>query len=495
MRCLMWFRSDLRTNDNCALHHASSVATRGVVALFVVSPGQWTSHDYAAVRVDAILRSLVPLARDLARLNIPLVIRSAPTISDVPTIVSRLASDLACDALYFNKEYELDESRRDAQTTALCTKQGTRVHAMTDQTLIEPGDLRTGEGRFYTVFTPFKRAACALLDARGGIHEWPLARKQHDQVAVAPTDTTLPAAVPGFECTIPANTWPAGEAHAQQQLRDFATRSLASYKDRRDFPATPGTSMLSPALAIGTLSPRQCVRAATQANAHTRADATIHIESASPGVAQWISEILWREFYIHILVGFPRVCMHRAFQPATEQIRWNHNPEHLAAWQQGMTGVPIVDAGLRQLLRTGWMHNRVRMIVAMYFSKNLFLDWRLGERWFMRHLVDGFLASNNGGWQWSASTGTDAAPYFRVFNPVSQSAKFDPSGAYIREYVPELRSLSNDEVHSPWTLAPLLRGRLEYPEPLVDLSLSRTRAIETFAKAKGQQASASHPED
>lgn len=484
MRCLVWFRSDLRTIDQCALHHATRAASRGVVGLFVVSPGQWQSHDYSGPKVDLILRSLRCLSQELARLNIPLLIRTAPALRDVPALVASTAREYACDALHFNKEYEIDERRRDDDATAACERLGVKVHAWTDQSFLEPGDVRTQSGTFYTVFSPFQRAALAKLAEAGGVREWPLPKKQHAMVEVNPAHCVVPERIQGWSSAVSPELWPAGEVHALRQLREFAQGSVVQYKQRRDFPAIAGTSRLSPALCVGTISPRQCYAAAIQADTAHRGSSN-KLGPSSPGVVHWISELMWREFYIHILVGFPRVCMHRAFQPATERIRWRSNDAHLRAWQQGMTGVPIVDAGMRQLLRDGWMHNRVRMITAMFFSKNLFLDWRLGERWFMQHLIDGFLASNNGGWQWSASTGTDAAPYFRIFNPVSQSMKFDPQGAYIHEYVPELRDLSGDELHAPWKLPSLLRSQLDYPDPIVDLSDSRRKAIEAFAAIKG----------
>jgi deoxyribodipyrimidine photo-lyase len=302
------------------------------------------------------------------------------------------------------------------------------------------------------------------------------------------TADAVPTSVDGFESSVDAAHWPGGEMYALKQLRSFAEKQIVPYKATRDFPGTRGTSMLSPYLAIGAISPRQCIVAAVQANTLAAKSNTSPFESGPEGITHWISEVLWREFYIHILVGFPRVCMHRAFQPTTESILWNDNAKHLEAWKLGRTGLPIVDAGMRQLREMGWMHNRVRMIVAMYFTKNLFLDWRLGEKFFMQNLVDGFLASNNGGWQWSASTGTDAAPYFRVFNPLTQSQKFDSDGTYIRRFVPELRDVEGDAIHEPWTIPGLLRSRVDYPEPMVDLSKTRERAIEAFRDIKGVNA-------
>jgi deoxyribodipyrimidine photo-lyase len=478
MRSLVWFRSDLRTRDNTALSAATREGGSGVVAVFVVSPGEWREHDVAAVKVDFTLRTLRELSVALASLNIPLVITRAATRGDVPAAVLAVARAHECAALFFNKEYEVNESKRDATTTGLFEKDGRRVVACTDQTLIEPGEVRTGEGRWYTVFSPFKRAAYAWIEKHGGVTERPAPKRQAMMVC---EPDAVPERVEGFESTVPGEKWPAGEKHAMSRLRKFADEKIIRYKETRDIPSEPGTSTLSPYLAIGAISPRQCLLAALEANREFVKNGKNPLDSGNEGIVHWISEVLWREFYIHIVKGFPRVCMGRAFQPATEAIRWSENDEHFERWTQGRTGVPIVDAGMRQLLQVGWMHNRVRMVAAMYLTKNLFIDWRRGEKWFMRHLVDGHLPSNNGGWQWSASTGTDAAPYFRIFNPVSQSQRFDPEGTYIRRFVPELADVEGELVHEPWELPMLLKARLEYPEPLVDLSRSRTAAIEAFA--------------
>jgi deoxyribodipyrimidine photo-lyase len=511
MNALVWFRTDLRSIDNLALHAACRDASRGVIALFVVSPGEWRNHDAAPIRVDFWLRSLRELARELRALNIPLIVEVAPNLKDVPATVAGVAARNSCDALYFNHEYEINERARDDRIRQRLEETGVRVHAFHDQVYAPPGEVRTGEGRFFTVFTPFKKASYAFMLRQGMPEPKPRPAKRAamppasasptgrviDETDLAPSPSApaaenhiLSAAEHGFHLPAtlikPAHElWPAGERHAASQLASFIEHRIKPYKAERDFPARPGTSMLSAALNIGTISCRQCLNAAVDANA--AAGSKSPLDAGNEGIVHWISELLWREFYIHIMVGYPRVCMRRAFQPATEAIRWSDNRAHFDAWTQGRTGVPIVDAGMRQLLATGWMHNRVRMIVAMYLTKNLFLNWQLGEKHFMLNLVDGFLASNNGGWQWSASTGTDAAPYFRVFNPVSQSQKFDADGSYIRTYVPELAGVQGEAIHEPWTIPALLRAKLDYPEPLVDLSASRLRAIDAFRELKAAQ--------
>ncbi len=475
---LVWFRADLRVSDNPALHRASidaAAAGGALIALFIICPEQWRSHDWAAIKVDFILRHLRELSADLAKLNIPLLVESTPTFRDVPKTLASFASRQNCQAIYWNKEVELNETRRDAAVSAAAKQAGLRALGFTDQTLIEPGEVRTGEGNFYTVFTPFKRSLYRTIEERGGVHLVAAPRKQ-SPLPLAPSP--IPESIAGFLSHVPdaPSLWPAGEKHAQTRLAAFAKSHLGNYKLQRDQPALDSTSTLSPYLAIGSISSRQCIAAAIPANDGK-------LEGPNLGATTWISELAWREFYRHIIVGFPRVCMGRAFKPDTEQIAWAWNEHHFNAWCAGRSGFPIVDAGMRQLSATGWMHNRVRMIVAMFLTKDLFFDWRRGERFFMRHLIDGDLGSNNGGWQWSASTGTDAAPYFRIFNPFSQSRTCDPAGNYIRRWVPELASLEGGEkgaIHDPSTLPPLARARIDYPEPIVDHAKAKDRVMKAF---------------
>jgi deoxyribodipyrimidine photo-lyase len=280
----------------------------------------------------------------------------------------------------------------------------------------------------------------------------------------------VPRSIPDYQSTVSASLWPAGEDSARQRLNRFVAKPLFLYQAQRDFPALEGTSQLSPYLAAGMISARECFAAALIANNH-------ELDMGNQGAVIWMSELIWRDFYKDILVAVPRVSMNKAFKPETEKLRWRYDEHQLIAWQEGKTGFPIVDAAMRQLNATGWMHNRLRMGVAMFFSKNLFFDWRIGEAYFMSRLIDGDLSANNGGWQWSASTGTDAAPYFRIFNPIRQSERFDPKGDFIRQYCPELASLSSKEIHEP-------TNRLGYPKQIVNLEQSRKDAIAAF-KALG----------
>ena len=476
MRPLVWFRTDLRLSDNPALHAAARCADRGVVAVYTICPKQWWVHDTAPVKADFILRNLKALSAGLRKKNIALKIIETSTYKGVARSLRGLSRELDCDALFFNREYEVNEQLRDKAVTEAFEAAGAEVHAYTDQCLFEPGELRTIAGCFYSVYTPFKRAWLRAMEADGDRgRPVGLPKKQPEMIG---KPDAIPDRVNGFDLDSPrADLWAAGEKIAHGKLTKFMQRQLESYKDDRDIPSICGTSTLSPYLASGVISLRQCVQGAIDANDGRLAEGSV-------GAVHWINELIWREFYKHILVGFPRVSKHRAFRLETERIAWNDNNDHFLAWCQGQTGYPIVDAAMRQLLQTGWMHNRLRMIVAMFCSKNLLLDWRRGERYFMQNLIDGDLAANNGGWQWAASTGTDAAPYFRIFNPCTQSKKCDPDGVFIRQLVPELADVKGPAIHEPSAIPAMLRSTLEYPDPIIDHAATRRHAIEVFRALK-----------
>lgn len=478
MRTLVLVRRDVRVADNTALYNASRRSDKSVVCLAVLSPGDWARHDDAPVKIDLWLRSLAEMSAALEKLNIPLLVRTAATPEAVPALVVKTARAVAADAVFAHAEYEVNEAQRDAATAAACVKAGLTFESFHDQVVVPPEDIRTKSDRPYSVFTPFKKAWIAEVERRGGVTVHPRPRKQA-AIGIAP-DPVPTASSLGLTSPVDSTQWPAGEREAARRLDAFCTSRLKRYKRDRDPPAADGTSVLSPYLAVGAISPRACIAAAASHNGGKLA-------SPGEGPSTWISEVVWREFYRHIIVHFPRVSMGRAFKPATDRLPWSYNQEHFDAWAAGRTGYPIVDAGMRQLAATGWMHNRVRMITAMFLSKDLFIDWRWGERHFMRNLVDGDLAQNNGGWQWSASTGTDAVPYFRIYNPISQSETHDPKGEYIRRWVPELRDVSADLIHDPATLPEPVRLKLGYPAPLIDRSKTRDRVVKTFRSIASKQ--------
>ena len=468
MRQLMWFRSDLRVRDNTALSHAMQAGP--TLALYLISPGQWLAHDDAPCKVDFWLRNLRALQLELQALNVPLLVRHADTWQDAPKVLAELCRAESISQVQVNDEYGLNEARRDRQVAQRLAADGVAFNSHLDQLLFQPGSLLTRGGTVPKIFSQFRKLCHQHL-----YRSLPPRLPAPDaQQPLAVASDAVPAGVAGF--APPGESlralWPAGEDAALDRLQRFADEQLADYDLQRDLPAKPGTSQLSAYLAAGVLSPRQCLNAAVMRN-HGE------FETGNQGVVTWIGELLWREFYKHILVGYPRVSRHRAFRPQTEALAWRKAPDELAAWQQGRTGFPIIDAAMRQLHATGWMHNRLRMVVAMFLSKNLLIDWREGERFFMRQLIDGDLAANNGGWQWSASTGTDSVPYFRLFNPLSQARRFDPNGRFIRHWLPELASLSDRELFNPAGVGGLF-GPAGSPPPMLDLSASRARALSAF---------------
>ena len=464
---LAWLRTDLRLHDNPALAAAAKGGT--VTALFMPAPAQWRSHGDAAVKIDFWLRNLHALQASLAERNIALALLPVADWGEAPKALARWCRDHDIAAVHANAEWGINEQRRDAATAEALADAGIDFTLHHGGTLLIPGSVLTGKGDTYKVFTPYAKSCRARL--QGAMPQAVRAPRAQPQAGLR--SDPLPASFDGYDTPDEAlrTQWPAGEDAAHERLRAFLDGEIAEYHDARDFPAQRGTSMLSPYLAAGVLSPAQCLRAALSANQG-------EIDSGGIGPRTWITELLWREFYQHLLAASPGLSMHQPMRPETVYLQWRDAPDDLAAWQTGRTGIPIVDAAQRQLLATGWMHNRLRMVTAMFLTKNLLIDWRQGEAWFMAHLIDGELAANNGGWQWSASTGADAAPYFRVFNPVSQSRKFDPQGVFLRRWLPELADLDNDSLHEP---SAAQRRATGYPEAIVDLKSSRQRAIEAFA--------------
>ena len=465
-----WFRNDLRVHDNTALDAATRQGA--TIALYIISPKQWQQHDDAACKVEFWRRNLDELSTQLAALNIPLLIRECDDWQAIPALMTELCQQYAVSQVYCNQEYPINERARDQAVATALERQGIGFTACLDLLLFEPGSVLTKTGTYFKVFGQFKRVCQQRLYDQ--LPEVLAAPKQQVKQSIEPDP--VPAQIAGFEQVSDElmQHWPVGEALAWQRLQDFADQAIRDYDHSRDFPALQGTSQISAYLNAGVLSIRQCLHAALKA-------ANGELFGANEGINTWITQLLWREFYQHILVGFPAVSRHQPFKAKTRQLKWRHAPDDLQRWQAGETGFPIIDAAMRQLKATGWMHNRLRMIVAMFLSKNLLIDWRDGERWFMQHLIDGDLAANNGGWQWSASTGTDSVPYFRIFNPITQSQKIDKDGEFIRHWLPELAHLDKKSIHAPHLAAKLVRDSVDYPSPLVDLASSRDRALAAFA--------------
>ncbi|MFZ5723154.1 MAG: cryptochrome/photolyase family protein [Pseudomonadota bacterium] len=490
---LVWFREDLRVDDQRALLAAVDDAdARGVPvhAVWCAVPQQWDAHGMGDNRRWFVLAAVRELAQRLAAAGIPLAVLDAGDFSGSTVAVARHAQAIGAAALYFNDEYPLNEVRRDAAMTALCAPAGIQVCRFHDGVLVPPDAVFSQSGTPYTVFTPYRQAwyrqlaADPLLAPRAfRAPAVPVAEPQR-QAELAATLHTIDGLQSAL--SVPATVraaWEPGEREAQRRLKRFTGGSIQRYRDARDLPAEPGTSTLSPYLAAGCLSPRRALAAARGVNHGDVAD-------GNAGIVTWISELAWRDFYRQVMFHFPHVAKGRAFRRGTDAVPWRCPPDEIAAWQEGRTGYPLVDAAMRQLVATGWMHNRLRMVTAMFLSKDLLVDWRIGERFFAQHLVDWDFAANNGGWQWSASTGTDAAPYFRLFNPVRQGERFDPEGRFVRHWLPELRQVPDRCVHAPWLAgrggrraAADLFTAPAFPEPIIDHAHAKARVLAAFRAA------------
>lgn len=461
-RSIVWFRKDLRVVDNPALSQACQSSNQ-VCAVFLIPIEQWQQHGMAPIQMDLIRRQLEALKVELAELNIPLWLVNAGDYQGQVDLLGKLSAALQVDALFVNRELEINEQKRDQKVRALLK---IKQHWFDDTCVIPPGCVVSGQGTPYQVFTPFAKAWKLQL-FKDGVNC--LAKPGVKAVWQAPSVPEEPIE-PWPANGISSYAFGVGTEYTLAQLRAFVQAKVSHYHCARDFPAQQGTSSLSPYLAIGALSSRQCLARLLYQQSP---------DEISGGAETWLNELIWREFYKHVMVAWPKVQKGRCFKAEYEQLLWPNDQQWFDAWCQGRTGYPIVDAAMRQLNETGWMHNRLRMIVASFLTKDLLIDWRWGERYFMTKLIDGDLSANNGGWQWAASTGTDAAPYFRIFNPSAQSKRFDPKGHFIRLYLKELATLDDKLLHKPGD------GQ-NYTQAIVDHSVQRQKALNLYESTRSQ---------
>ncbi|KAK0353684.1 DNA photolyase phr1 [Friedmanniomyces endolithicus] len=489
-----WFKRDLRTTDNRALSLASAKAkSLGVplVCMFIVSPQDYQAHLTSPARVDFELRTLEVMKADLAEKDIPLYATTIQERREVPGHMLHKFEEWGAKHIFCNIEYEVDELRREAKLVKRCLDKGVSFTAVHDDVVVPPGTLKSGAGKQYSVYSPWLKAWTKHLHEHPHLLEAsspptpnpPTARKTFPTLFSSPIPEAPPNKyLPPETRTHLAHLWPAGEHAALTRLDHYLTTKASAYKTSRNFPATPATAMLSVHFSAGTLAARTAVRCAREANKPAQ-----RLETGDAGLVCWISELAWRDFYKHILAQWPFVCMAKPFKYEYSGIEWDSSPQLFAKWCEGKTGYPIVDAAMRQLNTMGWMHNRCRMIVASFLAKDLLLDWRLGERYFMEKLIDGDFASNNGGWGFSASTGVDPQPYFRIFNPLLQSEKFDEGGEYIRKWVPELKGVMGKAVHDPYGRgAGAEAEKWGYPRMVVEHKVQRERALERYKKGLGR---------
>ncbi|GAB1621217.1 deoxyribodipyrimidine photo-lyase [Agarivorans albus] len=476
---LLWFRNDLRSKDNQALS-AAVASGKAVLAVYTLCSKQWQQHDLAPIQADLILRRLTQLREDLAALNIPLLVLELEGYQQVPECLLSLCQQYQISEVYCHYQYELNEQRRDQAVEQALSQQAIGFHRYHGECIVRPGQVLTKSGENFKVFTPFRKAWLASLSEQSYS---PLGSpKAIDKSLLDEQLLSLLNHPQTINCNYPrvdSSAWSCQDQQIIQQLRDFSASKAIDYHDLRDMPALNATSKLSAYLALGMLSARQCL-------ARIHLDHAEAIASQQGGAFTWLSEIIWREFYRHLMAVNPQLCKGSAYLTWTESVAWQGDEHLLKAWQQGKTGYPIVDAAMLQLKQTGWMHNRLRMVVASFLTKDLLLSWRDGERWFMQHLIDGDFASNNGGWQWAASTGTDAQPYFRIFNPTTQAQRFDPDGEFVRAWLPELANIPGKHVHTPHTWANKHGVSLNYPLPVVDHAVQRKQALHLFEQAKNK---------
>jgi deoxyribodipyrimidine photo-lyase len=458
VRALHWFRSDLRLRDNTALCAAAAHADH-LACVFVFDPRLLAGAGERRVRFMA--ECVRRLAVDLEQRGSRLLLRIGDASAEIPRLVSETRAELVT----WNRDYGPYARARDAAVELALHACGARVETFKDRVVFEAEEIRTRTGQPYSVYGPYRRAW------------WERYR------AVTPRPSALPKLPPSIEVHaghapdlagpgIATRPPTLGSAGAERRLDAFLEHSVADYAWQRDLPAVDGTSRLSAHLRFGTISVRFCLSRALE---RARSDPRL-----AAGVGKWADELVWREFHHAILAENPHV-LRRAFRPELASIAWEDDPRGLRAWCDGLTGYPFVDAGMRELAAIGWMHNRARMVTASFLCKDLGIDWRHGERWFMAQLVDGDPANNDGGWQWAASTGTDAQPYFRIFNPVTQGERFDPDGDYVRRWVPELRGLAGARAHRPWESPLEAPG---YPARIVEHASARLRALARYRSAR-----------
>jgi len=471
---LVWFRRDLRAFDHVALSLALQEAKR-VYCVFIYDTTILAALPRVDRRMDFIHASIGELSAELQQLGGHLLVRHGDPVAEIPA----LAAQLGVDAVYCNHDYEPQAIARDETVAARLQADGRAWRSFKDQVIFEKSEVLSQSGSVFSVFTPYKNAWLKKLEADPSVlapfHVEPYAARLAPGPAGLPSLPSLASL--GFEpSNLASLKIPTGMSGASSLFEDFLPR-LPAYGTARDFPAVKGPSYLSMHFRFGTLSVRHVVRTVLDLMARG---------AGGDGASVWLSELIWREFYAMILFHHPHVVS-SSFKPAYDAIEWETGPEAdeaFAAWCEGRTGYPVVDAAMAQINQTGYMHNRLRMVVASFLVKDLGIDWRRGEAYFAQHLNDFDLASNNGGWQWASSSGCDAQPYFRIFNPVTQSEKFDRDGKFIRRYLPQLKDLDDKAIHAPW-LAPALFGAgRDYPQPIVMHDEARKRTLERYEVVK-----------
>ncbi|MEZ8118027.1 deoxyribodipyrimidine photo-lyase [Vibrio splendidus] len=480
MSDILWIRRDLRIHDNPAL--VAAVENGVTTAVFISTPQQWQQHHLAPIKADLIYRHLQQLESQLAEFGIDLLHLKARDFDDQAVQLTHLYKQLDATCIYANSEPEVDEQLRDKRLIA----SGIKLKITDCDTILPLGSVLNKQGEMFKVFTPFKNAWLKEVQVKGIIcspapvapaklQQTPLQQTQRPQSQLSDDSKALRISA-DYDFDFPrvdSSRWPLSQDVLESVIPNFLSNKVNDYSRLRDIPSIKGTSGLSPYLAIGAVSPRWLAIQLIQQQPDLLFDTQLPAFS-------WLNELIWRDFYKHLMFHHPKLVKGANFQQKYNGLDWYHDNPSFKAWCEGKTGYPLVDAAMRQLVETGWMHNRLRMVVASFLTKHLLIDWRWGERFFMSHLIDGDFSANNGGWQWASSTGCDAQPYFRIFNPITQSEKFDPKGIFIRKYIPELQNIPDKHVHFPHDFIAKNGIDSEYWQPIVEHKEARLRALAFF---------------
>ena len=475
---IAWIRRDLRLADNPALFHAAQ-PSHTVLPVYIWAPQEEAPWAPGGAQRWWLHHSLTAFSDALEARHSRLIVRSGPSLQ----ALRQLIRETGAGSVYWNEAYEPAERKRDLEITQALNAQGIQVHTFEAQLLHHPDHIRTGKGEPYKVFTPFWK------NIRRHLTVPPPLDKPALGLACAPDEWPTSLPVKQLEL-LPrhnwaqgiASAWTPGEAVAQERLLQFIHGAMAGYDAQRDYPGIAGTSRLSPHLHFGEISAR------TIWNTISR---YVHREDDTIDAVPFLRQLIWREFSYHLIYHFPHSAAQN-LRNTFDAFPWTPSSETLDRWQKGQTGYPIIDAGMRELWATGWMHNRVRMIVASFLTKHLLTHWMEGAKWFWDTLVDANLANNTMGWQWAAGSGADAQPFFRIFNPILQGKKFDPKGVYVRTWIPELEAIPNAKIHEPWTLSPSEQRKASvnlgstYPHPIVIHEEARNRALAAYERIKNR---------
>lgn len=468
---LIWFRNDLRLYDNTALHQACKSNEDKVIGLFIATPKQWNDHYMSEKKISFIYYNLISLQKELLKLNIILYYHESTDFLNSVEYLLFFCENHKVQNLFYNYQYEINERSRDVLVKKKLSEKGCIVKGFHDNIFFSNKKIKNTKNETYKVFTFFKKNV--IQNLYNNIPQcFPIPSKRQPDRNIF----LNPIVFKNSNLNFNKNIFPIGERTAINRLKNFFIYKMDDYSSKRNFPFLDSTSMLSPYLSSGIISSRCCLMMLLKTKKNFPSN--IIFDSS------WFNQILWRDFYYHLLIGFPKISKFKALASWEKEIPWINNMKHFTAWKEGNTGFPIIDAGMRQLNELGWMHNRLRMITSSFLVKNLLINWRKGEKYFISHLIDGDLALNNGGWQWSASVGCDSVPYIRTFNPLKQSKVFDTSGNFIKKFIPELKNVPNNYIHEPHTWSKQQNFKLDYPSPIVDYSNSRKRYLFTFNQAR-----------